>query len=451
MRSFLIALTRNPISLTGAAITTASGVLVVTLFTLELFGMHGGAYSGIIAYLILPAIFVLGLLLIPIGILRERQQVRRAAARGEAEPSFPVIDLNLSRTRTRLLIFVLLTALNIVILSTATYKGVEVMESTAFCGQACHSVMQPEFDAYQDSPHSRVKCVSCHIGPGANWFVKSKLSGTWQVVSVNLGLYPRPIPTPVHALRPARETCEQCHWPLKFVGDRLTVYTHYGNDEANTEMKTVLLLRVGGLLGRESQGIHWHVDPGIEIRYRSDESRDTIYDVEMTAADGTVKLYTVDDAPEENPEAGPDEWRVMDCMDCHNRPSHAFELQEREVDAALAAGRMPRTLPYIRREGVAALQHEYASHDEARAGIASAIEVFYGESYPELAAQESEAIAEAGRVLGDIYTSFDGCFRCHDDLHATEDGEVISQDCETCHTLLAMEEEEPEVLELLQP
>ena len=465
MRTFLIALTRNPISLLGVAITTASAVLSITLFSLEFFGFRGSPYIGIIAYLILPAVLVVGLGLIPLGILRQRGLIRKALQAGGPPPSFPIVDLNLASTRTRVLIFLLLTLANVVILATATYKGVEVMDSTEFCGTACH-VMTPEFTAYQRSPHSRVKCVDCHIGPGTDWFVKAKLSGAWQVVSTTFDLYPRPIPTPVHDLRPARETCEQCHWPTKFVGDKLKVITHHADDEANTALKTVLLLRVGGIQGRVSQGIHWHVDPDISVRYRSDETRETIYEVELTEADGTVKMFRSDEAGE-NDDGG--QWRIMDCVDCHNRPTHVYRMPEQELDLAIQEGRIPASLPYIRREGVRALKSEYGSHAEASSGIDSAITAFYESNHP---GADAALIEQASRTLSEIYGTnvfpemnvgwgeypdhigherFPGCFRCHSDAHSTEDGEVISQDCFTCHSLLAMEEEDPEILQQLVP
>jgi hypothetical protein len=471
MRRFLALVTQNPVSLAGVALTTATVCLIVSLIAFEGTGAHGNPYIGILAYLILPGFFVFGLLLIPAGIYWARRRARRAAERGEKIPAFPVIDLNRETTRRVVLAFLLLTIANVVILAFATYKGVEVMDNAEFCGATCHSVMAPEYTAYDDSPHSRVGCVECHIGPGANWFVKSKLSGVWQVVSVNFNLYQKPIPTPIHNLRPARETCEQCHWPNKFVGDRLWVKTHYAQDEENTEVKTVLLLRVGGVEGRTSHGIHWHVDPGIQIRYRSDPSRENIYDVEMTLPDGTVKTYRRPD-DEELAGTGGNEWRVMDCVDCHNRPTHVFGMPEESVDNALQQGFIDLSLPYIRREAVRALREEYPSHDAAREGIANDVRAFYGESYPDLLAEKEEALAEAVRLLGEIYcenvfpsmkvtwgtypnhighTNFTGCFRCHNDEHATAEGDVISQDCSTCHTLLAMEEEDPEVLEMLQP
>ena len=469
MKSFFIALTRNPISLLGTALATASAIVIATLFALDLFGLRSGPYVGIIAFLILPAIFVLGLLLIPIGIAQQKRRDRRAQAAGAGPPALPVIDLNQPRTRSAALIFLALTALNVVILATATYKGVETMDSTEFCGQTCHSVMQPEYTAYQASPHANVRCVDCHIGPGADWFVKSKLSGSWQVVSVALDLYPRPIPTPVHSLRPARETCEQCHWPAKFVGDRLRVIERFADDEANTPMTTVLLMRVGGLRGRASHGIHWHVDPGVEIRYLADDTRQTIYDVELRTADGKALRYRPGEKAQAPAGAA---WRTMDCVDCHNRPSHTFRPPETEVDAALADGRITRDLPYVRREGVRLLQASYPSHEAAARGFAAGLAEVYAKQRPPVARRETTKIDAAAAALAAIYRrnvfpamnigwgtypnhlgheSAPGCFRCHDDQHTTAGGRTISQDCETCHSLLAMEEEDPEILRSLQP
>jgi hypothetical protein len=467
MRQFLMSLTRNPISLVGAAITTATAILIVTLFAIEMVGFLGNPYVGILAYLVLPAIFLAGLLLIPIGIVRERRQSRRSEAAGGVPPAFPVIDLNRPRTRQWLLAFVVLTAVNAVILATATYKGVEVMESTEFCGTTCHSVMAPEYSAYGRSPHAQVRCVECHIGPGADWFVKSKLSGAWQVVSTTFELYPRPIPTPVHDLRPARETCEHCHWPDKFVGDRLRVITHFGDDEASTRLETVLLMRVGGIRGDGAHGIHWHVDPDHRIRYQADPDREKIHRVVLETAGGPTKTFEREGA--EASESG--EWRVMDCIDCHNRPSHVFHLPAEAVDRAIAGGRLARDLPFLRREAVRLLGRDYPSHEAAREAIAEGLHAFYREAHPEVEAVRGAEIDEASRVVALLHAEnvfpamsvgwgaypnhighqdFAGCFRCHDDELATETGEAISQDCDLCHALLAMEEEDPEVLSMLE-
>ena len=462
-RTFMQAITRNSLSLAGAALTTAAAILFISLFVGESIGLGGGPYLGILTFVVLPSIFVMGLVLIPIGIAWQRRRFRAAASRGEEPAGLPVIDLNVGRTRTLLLVFMSFTLVNVVIIAVSTYKAVEVMDSTKFCGTACHSVMTPEYTTYQRSPHSRVQCVSCHIGPGAGWFVKSKLSGSWQLLSVNLKLYPRPIPTPVHNLRPARDTCEQCHWPNKFVGDRLKVITHYQDDETNSSLKTILLLRVGGMQGRASKGIHWHVDPGVRIRYLADDKRETIGTIEMTRADGTSITYAAPGAPKEGP------WRTMDCLDCHNRPSHQYRTPEDELDHAMAEGRLDTALPFLHREGLKALQGTYASQEEGRSKIAEALQAFYTKEHPTI---DRTRIDAAAHELGNIYctdvypsmnirwgtypthlghTSSPGCFRCHDGEHVSEKGATIAQDCDTCHTVLAMEEPNPEVLKTLQP
>jgi hypothetical protein len=463
MKSFFAALTRHPLSLTGTAIATGAAIIFLTFFALDMMGLHGHPYFGILAYLIVPALFVVGLLLIPLGLRRAR---KRAAA-----PGLPVIDFNSATVRSRFLLFLALTVINVVIVAVATYKAVEVMDTTAFCGQACHSVMAPEHTAFQRGAHASVRCVDCHIGPGAGWFVKSKLSGSWQVISVALDLYPTPIPSPVHNLRPARETCEQCHWPQKFVGDRLRVITKFDADEANTERKTVLLMRVGGMSGRSSQGIHWHVDPANAIRYRSDESRQEIYEVERTGADGAVERWYAAGA-DAGEGATRGVWRSMDCVDCHNRPSHTFRPPAFEIDRALETAGIPRDLPFVKREGLRLLTQEWPDRDAARTGIRAELARFYAESFPAVAAARGGEIETAAEALWEAWAAnvfpgmkvgwgtypnhigheeSPGCFRCHDDAHATAEGRTIAQDCETCHSLLAMEEVEPEILSTLQP
>src|SRR5262245_24604482 len=479
MRQFIAMLMRNTLTLAGAAITTASAALFLALFLAE-FVTEGSPYLGILTFVALPTVFVLGLLLIPIGLWLQRRRERRAIARGEAVPSYPVLNLNLERTRRAVLLFFVLTCVNLVILGISSYKGVEVIDSTAFCGTACHSVMQPEYTTYERSTHSRVACVSCHIGAGADWFVRSKLSGSWQRVSVSMKLYARPIPTPVHNLRPARETCEQCHWPSKFVCDRLKVITHYGDEEKSLAKKTVLLLHVGGLQATTSGGIHWHVDPRVRIRYRSDRIRENISEIELTREDGKIETYTSPAAKNTAPDPSPSpgipgegpEWRTMDCVDCHNRPTHIYRMPEDEVDASLTSGKIDAGLPFIRLEALKALRGTYATHEQARAAISTQIRDFYRKESPDIAAARSTPIDAAAKELGEIYatnvfpsmnitwgtypshlghTNSPGCFRCHDEEHKTADGKAISQDCTKCHAVLAMEDEDPAILKQLQP
>jgi nitrate/TMAO reductase-like tetraheme cytochrome c subunit len=468
---FFATVTSNPISLAGSALTTITAFLFLLLFCIHLVSEHGASpYLGILTFLILPGLFLLGLVLIPLGLWQARKRRREALAEDDPAAEFAVLDFNRPQIRRTAVVFLAATGVNALILGVGTYKGVEVMESTQFCGAACHTVMEPEFTTYKRSPHARVKCVECHIGEGADWFVKSKLSGSWQLVSVTFDLYEKPIAVPVHNLRPARETCEQCHWPNKFVGDRFKVNTHFGEDEANTETKTVLVVKVGGHQAGRSQGIHWHVDPDHVVRYRSDEKRQVIYEVEVETKDGAKQRFASPAAS--SPEAAKaTEWRTMDCVDCHNRPSHIYRSPDRELDAALLDRRIDPALPFVRREGLKALQADYPSHEAAREGIAKAIADFYAQSYPQVASEKKDAVAAAGAALGDIWcwnifpkmnikwgtyrnhlghsldmTGEIGCFRCHDEEHKTAEGKTISQDCTTCHSLLAQEEKDPAIL-----
>jgi hypothetical protein len=467
-KNFLASITRNGISLVGTALAASALALIITLFSMELFGFEGGPYIGILTYLILPALFVIGLIIIPIGVVLWRRKMHREHG-GEDITLLPVFDLNSQATRRWVGIFLVASVVNVAVIAGATYKGVHYMETVEFCGLTCHTVMQPEFTAHGRSPHSRVSCAECHIGPGADWFVKSKLDGSWQMVAVALDLYPRPIPTPLHELRPARETCEQCHWPTKHIGDKLRVIKHYEDDEENTELTTALLLRVGGPgtgVG-DGSGIHWHVSPDVDIRYRSDETREEIWEIEYANADGTEKNYSVRRAPEEG-----GIWRSMDCVDCHNRPTHIYDSPGPAIDTAIADGRIDRGLPFVKRESLRIIQATYDSHEAARAGIAAELQAFYAENHPELAVARADDIAAAAAALGDIYSvnvfpqmevwwdtypdhigheQSEGCFRCHKRSMRTADREQVSDDCETCHVLLAEEEEIPDIMSVLNP
>ena len=468
LKNFLASITRNGISLAGTALSLTALVLIVCLFIIEKIGYAGGPYLGILTYLILPMIFIIGLVLIPIGSLLHRRKMRRLEG-GEDMPALPVFDLNDDKTRRWMLILFGATIVNVVVLAGATYKGVHYMETTEFCGLTCHSVMEPEHTAHARSPHSRVSCAECHIGTGADWFVKSKLDGSWQLIAVALDLYPRPIPTPLHDLRPAPETCEQCHWPTKHVGDKLRVFRHFEDDEQNTELTTALLLRVGGPgTGiRDGSGIHWHVSPDVDIRYRSDETREEVWEIEYTNADGTEKHFSVRNTPEEE-----GVWRSMDCVDCHNRPTHIYDSPGPAIDNAIADGRIARDLPFVKRESLRIIQAKYESHEAARGGIAAELQAFYADNYAELAAARADDVAAAAGALGDIYSvnifpqmevwwdtypnhigheQSDGCFRCHKRSMRTAEREQVSNDCETCHVLLAEEEENPDILSVLNP
>jgi hypothetical protein len=352
---------------------------------------------------------------------------------------------------------------NLAIASQVSYSAVNYMDSVTFCGETCHTVMQPEYTAYQNSPHARVECVKCHIGPGASWFVKSKLSGVGQVLAVTFHTYSTPIPTPVRSLRPARETCEACHWPQKYGEDRLQVIDKFADDQANTLTKTVLLMKIGG--GNRGIGIHGtHLGSGVAIRYaHADEGRQNIPWIEYNGPGGKTVYAT----PEAKPDGGGLPIREMDCVDCHNRPTHAYELPERAVDRVMNAGRISPSLPFAKKRAVEILKASYGTRDEAAQKIPAAFESYYRDNYPAIWAQRrAEVTSAAGQVLA-IYdrnifpamkvtwgtypnnighTDSPGCFRCHDGNHAAKDGRSVTQDCNACHNLLAMDEADPKVL-----
>jgi hypothetical protein len=448
----------------GIILATLGGGLFFILILLGLLGVPFSQYIGIFIYLVLPLVLLVGLILIPIG----RWRISRHQP-GHRPPAF---DLANPKHAKALGFFLGLSVVKVLIFGVAGYEAFHLSESNEFCGTMCHTVMQPEWTAYQGSPHSRVKCVECHIGPGTDWFVRSKLSGARQVLAVALGTYDRPIEVPVEHLRPARETCEQCHWPEKFHGDRVQVIHHYEKDRENTELTTALILRVGGgaVAGEVRGGIHWHTSSENTVTYVStDRSREEIPWVRLETADGQVEEFVVEDFEGLDELLASREPRTMDCVDCHNRPTHIYQQVDDAVDLALAEGLLDRGIPYVRRAAEKALVTPVGEGEEPMPRIRAALAAEYA-SYEgvhveeavlddvarELTAIWSRNVFPAMDVTWGTYKSFlghrddGGCFRCHDGYHKSSSGKIISDDCETCHVLLAWEEQDPEILKEMQ-
>lgn len=458
---------QNPVTLTGTVITTSAALTTIAFWFYDFF-LPGPPhpYIGLLIYLLLPGVFVFGLLLIPVGIWMRRRNLRGS---GKLPEVYPAIDLRLPIVRRTLEWVAFATVLNLLILGTASYRGVEYMDTTSFCGTTCHTVMTPEFTAYQNSPHAHVDCVDCHIGPGAPWFVRSKLSGLRQVFAVTFHTYSRPIPSPVKYLRPARETCEHCHWPQRFTGDKFVVNTSYKNDEKNTPQTDVFLLKVGGRTWQGSLGIHGrHLADNARIRYIStDGERQTIPVVYYTDENGkTTEFISTDTKPTQD-QLNKGEHRAMDCVDCHNRPTHAFDLPENAVDKAMSVGRISPELPYIKKKAVEILKVEYPARDLARQRIVEELDSFYRTNYPDIYQTRRMLVQQAGDEVAAIYlrnvfpemrltwgahpnnlghNDSPGCFRCHDGSHTSADGQTITNDCSACHEFLATAEEHPKVL-----
>jgi nitrate/TMAO reductase-like tetraheme cytochrome c subunit len=456
-------LLRNFISLIGVTIVVASLASILFLFLTEMLGPRNKPYLGIFTYIIFPAIMIAGLILMFVGMIIERRRRHRV---GSVEALYPRIDLNDPRRRRSLMTILVVMFVFLFVSAFGSYRAYEFTDSVTFCGQLCHAVMKPEFVAYQASAHARVKCVECHVGSGASFYVKSKLSGAYQVYAVTFGKFPRPIPTPVHDLRPAQDTCEQCHWPSKFFGAQLKIFNRYGYDEKNTLSQTRMLINTGGgnAASGKVEGIHWHMNIANEITYIStDEHRQTIPWVRVKDSNGNITEYKTADFQMSPGDIENAPKRRVDCVECHNRPAHVYLPPDRAVDEALLAGRLDASLPFLKQQAVAVLTNEYATTDEATSAIGSSLDDYYHRNYPDVYAGKQESIkssiAELQRIfqtyffpemkvdwrthpnnIGHFYNL--GCFRCHDGKHFSDTGKKIRTDCNICHTVLDQTEGE---------
>ena len=451
----------NPISLAGGAITSAAGITMIGYWLVELFGRpNDNPYVGIIFFLLLPALFIAGLALIPVGVYVRHRKLQLA---GQIPAVYPKIDFNDHRFRHGVDIVLVATVINLLVVSMASYRGAAYMDSPQFCGQSCH-VMQPEFTAYKVSAHSHVDCVACHIGAGAASYFRAKVNGTKQLIEVTFDRYPTPIESPVQNLRPARDICEGCHTPARFIGEKLLVKSTFADDEKNTQTQSVVVLHLGG---RDSlshlTGIH-----GVHLGHieyvATDNSRTTIPWVQKFNEDGSVTEFAVAAAGGSIPQG---ERRVMDCIDCHNRAAHTFVTPEDALNRAMAEGAVSPDLPWIHKEGMELLKANYSSEADAQAKIPEQLSAFYRNGHPEVLAEKADLVKAAGEQLATLYSqnvfpfmkvawgthpnhighmSYPGCFRCHDGEHASKNGTSITQDCAACHNLLAVDESKPKVL-----
>jgi hypothetical protein len=440
---------RNWLSLAGLVILAGSLFAFVLLVVLDKFTPHSSPYLGILIYVVAPGFFVLGGFFIVLGALVVRSGLHRKSP--SALPHILHIDLSRVRDRRVLagfilgaLCFLLLTAIG----SNQTYQ---YAESVQFCGQACHTPMKPEYTAYLHSPHARVACVDCHVGSGASAQFKAKWNGVHQLISVVKGDYQRPVKTPIKNLRPARETCEECHWPEIFSGNLDRTYSHFLADETNTPFSVRLILKVGGgdLHKGPVEGIHWHVSPQNKVEYiAGDEKRQVIPWVRFTDPKGKVTEYRSADFKDDPTQHT---IRTMDCLDCHNRPAHQFRSPNDAVDHAIASGKIDHVLPWVKSNVVSVLIQNYATETEAMEKISSTLHSQYSRD-PNIALLVSEVqhiyrdnffpeMKADWRAYPDnlSHKDFAGCFRCHDGLHKAADGKtsISANNCNTCHTILA--------------
>lgn len=337
----------------------------------------------------------------------------------------------------------------------------EFTNSPEFCGETCHT-MPPEYTAYQISPHARVDCVDCHLGQESfREAVPAKAREITHVTNALFNTYEPPIY--IKTLRPARDTCEQCHNPDKFSFDTFQTFSRFATDEENSEDRYYMTFKTGG--GTRDQGlgrgIHWHVENEVWY-YTDDPLKQTIPYIKEIKSDGTVVEYFDVEAglPPDFGETVDAELRRVDCIDCHNRISHEFRSPNDAMDVALNLGQIDKTIPFIKEKGVELLSQEYESAEVAHEAI-EGLDAWYRENYPDYYAENTESIEEAIAAMKGIFDvtvfpnmeigwqthpnnvghkEFPGCFRCHDGKHVTPEGETIRLECNICHSI-------PEIVE----
>lgn len=439
---------RNWLTYAGAVVALGSFFAFLLLFAIDLFRRTSNPYLGILAYVVAPGFLFLGLGLIGLGFWWQRRSEKRA---GVPASSLIAVDLMRPADRKKLRWFVVGTVVFLLCTAIGSYQSYQVSESVEFCGMACHEPMKPEFTAYQHSVHARVACVECHVGHGPDAFVKAKMNGVHQLIGVLTGDFDRPIKTPIKNLRPARETCEQCHWPQKFSGNIDRTYHSFLADETNTAYSVRLSLNVGGADPTHGPvgGIHWHVSQDNKIEYiATDDRRQVIPWVRVTDPNGVVTEYRV---PKFTNDISGYEIRLMDCMDCHNRPSHRFRSPNDAVNFAMSIGKIDPSIPWVKSNVVAVLAAEYETeaealenitttlraaypdHPQAEKVVAEALAIYQQNFFPEMKADWRAYPENTG------HKDWSGCFRCHDDRHLSVETKkkIPASDCQSCHTILA--------------
>lgn len=438
----------------------AIGAVTVFIFFLiaTLFSADSSSYLGMFMFIIIPPFLIIGLILIPFGMYLTHKKIK--SGQREEKKTAPVIDFNNISHRNAAGIFIFGTIGFLFLTALGSYETFHFTESNTFCGEVCHSVMHPEYVAYQESPHARVKCVECHVGEGVDWYVKSKLSGIRQVYGVLSGDYNRPIETPIHNLRPARETCEKCHWPEKFYAKNSRLEKYFLADEENTEWDVHMTLKVGGDHSSKgyTEGIHWHVDPDNIVEYAAtDKQRQQIPWVRFInnkTGDTTIYIDSYSDFDESMLDTL--ETRTMECIDCHNRPSHQYLPPDRFINNSLAEGLISKDIPEIKYKLYEIMEEEFSSIDSMRQFTTNFLNEYYTEEYPDFMEENSGLIASASAQFADAYSknifpgmavkwdaypsnighmNFPGCFRCHNDQHESESGKVLLRDCNQCHLI----------------
>lgn len=446
---------KTPLGLFGVGLTTICFTLLILGLFAHMTGLIQNHYAAIVTFLVFPAGIVFGLIFIPISFfVRRKRWFKDSLSRDSL-----VIDFRKTIHRRAVILFLVLSVINLTIFALVIYEAYHFTESDFFCGAVCHQVMAPEYTAYQRSPHAKVGCVECHIGSGAKWYVRAKLSGLRQVKAVLENNFSRPIPAPVEHLRPARDTCEACHWPEKFHGKKVKQFVSFSNDDQEEPVIDEIALHIGGRnpITDSFEGIHWHVSKDVKVEYYSlNEKRTAIGKIKVTKPNGITEEYDVEGSAEEAEEGA--HWRTMDCIDCHNRPTHVYEDLAAKIDQGLFSQKLNPEIPGMREDAFTVMETEYTSREEAKEQlIENLMSLQAARNGADFVEENEQTIIASGNYLletylGNVWPEMKvtwgtykghnghryeeegyGCFRCHDEYHETEFGKTISQDCSLCH------------------
>jgi hypothetical protein len=450
---------RNWITIIGLLIASINFLLIIVLFLISTIFNKNQTNLGLFIYIILPGFLLLGLLMIPAGILISRK--KRLASTPAEKKRLPAIDLNNPKHRNAFIGFTIATLIILFLSTYGSFEAYHLTESVEFCGTLCHKVMEPEYTAYQNSSHANVECVECHVGSGASWYVKSKLSGLHQVYAVATKTYPSPIETPLHDLRPARETCEKCHWPQKFYARNLQTKKYYLADSLNSEWNVILQMKIGPEISDLgfTEGIHWHINPDVNIEYISEnDKRELITYVKYTnKATGEVTIYKNPEIEISDSTISASSARTMDCIDCHNRPSHKYRSPSVYFDKIMLTNAVGKEIPFIKKTAMGILRNNFPTKDTALMQIREGIINYYKSGFSEFFEKNQAKIDQSivslqkaysqnsfpgMKVTYDVYPDHighlesEGCFRCHNDSFRSDNGRKITRDCNLCHTII---------------
>ncbi len=444
----------NPVTYVGACVALLFFISEVFLFAIDLTSHGRNLYLGLLTYILLPVFLILGLIMIPVGALWEKRRI----AQGKSPLEFKKfrIDLSISHHRNMVMVFLIGTAILVMMTFAGLYKGFQYTESVEFCGVLCHKVMNPEYQTYLHSPHANVKCVECHIGSGADWYLHSKLAGARQALKAVTNTYKAPIETPVRDLRPANEICLECHSPGKKFStyDFNRTYFLTGSEEP---WKIRMHLNVGGG-GDKSHGVHAHMNIEHDIYYAAEDAeRQKLTWVKSVDKAGKETVYIAPGSKWSDAPPKPSEIRKMDCIDCHNRPTHRFQAPYRIINQAMQAGEIDPAVPEVKEQALEALSGKYDKDAQALAAIGGKLRDYYKKKHADFYAANPAAVDRSIEKIKDLYahnmfpemkvrwdTHPDnighfvsaGCFRCHDGLHESAQKKVITQDCNACHLIV---------------